>query len=213
MRKTHIFDFDGTLVNSMPTWIAKVMNILHTTGTPYPEDILKHIVTLGDAGTARYFRDVLGVPLSLDEMFVMMDEYALPRYSNEVPIKDGVIPYLKWLREQGCTIHVLTASPHKMVDPCLKRIGIYDWFGYVWSCDDFGTTKSNPDIYRQAAEKIGVAVSDCVFYDDSIAAIRTANQASMPTVGIFDDYARDYLPDMQKESGRFAFSMDELIGA
>lgn len=213
MRKTHIFDFDGTLVNSMPTWIAKVMNILHTTGTPYPEDILKHIVTLGDAGTARYFRDVLGVPLSLDEMFVMMDEYALPRYSNEVPIKDGVIPYLKWLREQGCTIHVLTASPHKMVDSCLKRIGIYDWFGYVWSCDDFGTTKSNPDIYRQAAEKIGVAVSDCVFYDDSIAAIRTANQASMPTVGIFDDYARDYLPDMQAESGRFAFSMDELIGA
>ena len=57
MLKTHIFDFDGTLVNSMPTWIAKVMNILHATGTPYPEDILKNIVTLGDAGTARYFRD------------------------------------------------------------------------------------------------------------------------------------------------------------
>jgi len=212
MLKTHIFDFDGTLVNSMPTWIAKVMNILHATGTPYPEDILKNIVTLGDAGTARYFRDEIGVPLSLEEMFAMMDAYALPRYRDEVPIKDGVIPYLKWLKEQGCTIHVLTASPHKMVDPCLKRLGIFDWFGNVWSTDDFGITKSDPDIYRQAAERIGVPLSDCAFYDDSIAAIRTANEAGIATVGIFDEYARPFLPDIQKESGRFAFSMGELIG-
>jgi len=212
MLKTHIFDFDGTLVNSMPTWIAKVMNILHATGTPYPEDILKNIVTLGDAGTARYFRDEIGVPLSLEEMFAMIDAYALRRYRGEVPIKDGVIPYLKWLKEQGCTIHVLTASPHKMVDPCLKRLGIFDWFGNVWSTDDFGITKSDPDIYRQAAERIGVPLSDCAFYDDSIAAIRTANEAGIATVGIFDEYARPFLPDIQKESGRFAFSMGELIG-
>ena len=211
MLKTHIFDFDGTLVNSMPTWSEKVLNILRTCGIPYPDDILRSIVTLGDAGTARYFRDVMGVPLSLEEMFAMMDAYALPRYRDEVPVKDGVIPYLRWLKEQGCTVHVLTASPHKMVDPCLKRLGIFDWFCNVWSTDDFGTTKSDPDIYRQAAARIGVPHTECAFYDDSIAAIRTANEAGMPTVGIFDEYARPFLPDMQKESGRFAFSMEELI--
>jgi len=211
MLKAHIFDFDGTLVDSMPTWIEKVLNILRTCKIDYTDDLLPHIVTLGDAGTARYFQEVLGVPLSLDEMFAMMDEYALPRYSNLVPVKEGVREYLEYLRSQGCSLNVLTASPHKMLDPCLKRLGIYDWFDNVWSCDDFGTTKSNPDIYLQAAARIGSAPEETVFYDDSLAAIRTAKQAGLPTVGIYDEYAAAFLSDMQRECGKFAFQMTELI--
>ena len=63
--------------------------------------------------------------------------------------------------------------------------------------------------------RIGVTLSEGGYSEylmpDSIAAIRTANEAGMPTVGIFDEYARPFLPDMQKESGHFAFSMEELI--
>ena len=42
MMKTHIFDFDGTLVDSMPTWTEKVLNILRTCNISYPDDILRH---------------------------------------------------------------------------------------------------------------------------------------------------------------------------
>ena len=211
MLNAHIFDFDGTLVDSMPTWIAKVLNILRTCNIPYDDDLLPKIVTLGDAGTARYFKDVMGIPLSLEEMYAMMDEYALPRYRDLIPIKEGVREYLTYLRAQGCSLNVLTASPHKMLDPCLKRLGIYDWFDNVWSCDDFGTTKSNPDIYLQAAARIGSVPEETVFYDDSLAAIRTANRAGLPTVGIYDEYAVASLPDLQRECGRFAFQMTELL--
>ena len=47
---------------------------------------------------------------------------------------------------------------------CLKRLSLYDLFDNVWSCEDFGTTKSDPEIYRMAAERIGTVARG--FFDD-----------------------------------------------
>lgn len=55
-----------------------------------------------------------------------------------------------------------------MLDPCLKRLGIWDLFDHVWSCDDFNTTKSDPQIYQLAAEKIGRRVDEIIFVDDNV---------------------------------------------
>ena len=168
MEISYLFDFDGTLVDSMPSWAEKVLNILRECGVDYPADIINIVTPLGDRGTAEYMRDVLGVPLSLEEIFRQMDEYALPKYRDEIVLKEGVREYLARLRDGGCTLHVLTASPHKMVDPCLKRLGIFGWFDNVWSTDDFGMVKSDTAIYRAAAERIGVDVSEAVFFDTSV---------------------------------------------
>ena len=151
MHSTYIFDFDGTLVDSMPYWAQKVLNILDDCGVRYPSDIIKIVTPLGDRGTAEYMRDTLGVPLPLEEIFRQMDAFALVKYRDVIEIKEGVREYLARLRAAGCTLHVLTASPHEMLDPCLKRIGIFDWFDHVWSCEDFGTSKSDPEIYKMAA--------------------------------------------------------------
>ena len=174
MHSTYIFDFDGTLVDSMPYWAQKVLGILDDCGVSYPADVIKIVTPLGDRGTAEYMRDALGVPLSLEEIFRQMDEFALVKYRDVIEIKEGVREYLARLRAAGCTLHVLTASPHKMVDPCLARLGIFDWFDNVWSTDDFGMVKSDTAIYRAAVEKIGVDVCDAVFFDDNLLAVQTA---------------------------------------
>jgi len=199
----YIFDFDGTLVDSMPYWSEKMLNILRTTNTPYPADVIKHITTLGDAGTAKYFRDDLHVPLTIEEMYAMMDAYALPKYRDVIGLKEGVRGYLAMLRETGCSLHVLTASPHKMVDPCLKRLGIYDWFGNVWSTDDFGMPKSNPAIYREAVRRIGAALPDAVFFDDNINAVKTARDAGLYTVGVYDATGEDFAEEMKTAANRY----------
>ena len=90
MHHTYIFDFDGTLVDSMPSWAEKVLSILRGCGVAYPSNIINIVTPLGDRGTADYMRDVLGVSLSLEEIFRQMDEYALPKYRDEIAIKDGV---------------------------------------------------------------------------------------------------------------------------
>ncbi len=199
----YMFDFDGTLVDSMPHWSEKMLNILRTTNTPYPADVIKRITPLGDIGTAKYFRDELHVPLTLDEMFVMMDDYALPKYRDIIGLKEGVRNYLTMLREHGCSLHVLTASPHKMVDPCLKRLGIFGWFGNVWSCDDFGTTKSDPQIYIEAVRRIGADIAGTVFFDDNIHAVKTSREAGLYTVGVYDPSGEDFTEEMKTAADRY----------
>ena len=210
MRHTYIFDFDGTLVDSMPSWAEKVLNILRECGVAYPSDIINTVTPLGDRGTAEYFRDALGVPLSLEEMFARMDAFALPKYRDEIGIKDGVREYLARLKAAGCTLHVLTASPHKMVDPCLRRLGIFDWFDNVWSTDDFGMVKSDTAIYRAAAERIGVDVSDAVFFDDNLTAIRTARAAGMHAVGVYDASSDALAEQIRGAADRYVYSLEEM---
>ena len=198
MKKAYVFDFDGTLVDSMPYWSEKMLNILRATKTPIPSDVIKIITPLGDKGTAKYFREILGVKLSDEEMYELMDEYALPKYRDEIPLKDGVKEYLIKSKEKGISLNVLTASPHKMLDPCLKRLGVYDLFDYVFSCDDFNMVKSNPEIYLKTCERIGVSVSNTVFFDDNLLACKTAKEAGLKVVGVYDKTGEDFAKELKK---------------
>ncbi len=194
----YLFDFDGTLVDSMPYWSEKMINILKKSNTDYPDDIIKTIATLGDKGAAQYFKDVLDVSFSLDEMFTMMDEYALPKYRDEIILKEGVFEYLSHLKDNGCSLNILTASPHKMLDPCLRRNGIYDMFDNVWSTDDFSMTKVNPEIYKEAAKRLGTKVDAVAFFDDNIGAVKTAAEAGMYTVAVYDESADAFTDELKK---------------
>ena len=208
--KIFIFDFDGTLVDSMPSWSAKMLNILKRTNTPYPADVVRRITVLGDMGTAKYFRDELHVPLTIDEMLEMMDEYALPKYRDEIQLKDGVREYLAGLRAKGGRLCVLTASPHKMVDPCLTRLGIFDWFEHVWTCEDFGKVKSDPTIYLDAAARLDAVPADAVFFDDNIGAVKTAASTGMCTVGVYDATGDGFIDEMRAAADYYVYNPGEL---
>lgn len=212
LKYTYIFDFDGTLVDSMSYWSQKMINILEEYDVDYPEDIIKIITPLGDIGTARYYREVLGVPLSDEEMLKIMDDYALPKYRDEIILKEGVYDYLQFLKGKGCSLNVLTASPHRMLDPCLKRNGIFDIFDNVWSCDDFGTTKSDVQIYTDAVSKIGSDISDTVFFDDNIGALKTAKSAGLTVVGVYDSSADEFTDEVKEMSDVYIKSFTELDG-
>lgn len=197
---TYIFDFDGTLVDSMPYWSQKMINILEKNNIKYPKEIIKIITPLGDLGTAKYFKEELGVNLSIEEMILQMDEYALPKYQNEIVLKKGVAEYLKTLKSCGCSLNVLTASPHKMLDPCLERNGIYGLFDNVWSCDDFNTTKSDVQIYKRAIGQIGGKESDTAFFDDNVVAVKTASAAGLYTVGVYDESGGEFTEQLKENS-------------
>lgn len=210
MKKYHIFDFDGTLVDSMPFWAEKMLNILNKAGVNYPKDIISTIATLGDVGSAKYFIDVFNVPFSEQQMFDMMDEFALPKYRDVITLKDGVKNTLLKLKSQGHSLNILTASPHKMLDPCLKRNCIYDLFDNVWSTDDFGKTKTNPEIYLSAVEKLGAKIENTIFFDDNINAIETAKTAGLITVGVYDESGKLFAEKMKSVAHKFIYSFNEL---
>lgn len=208
--KNYLFDFDGTLVDSMPTYVSMMLRILDENGIKYSDDIVKIITPLGYAGTAKYFVE-MGLDKPVDELIATMNSYALVAYRDKIGAKKNVIEALKSLKADGCGLHVLTASPHTMLDPCLKRLGIFDLFDNVWSCDDFSTTKADPEIYRMAAKRIGAPVNEIIFLDDNFNADKTAKEAGMIVYGVYDDSSAEFEDEMRRITDRYIMDFSELV--
>lgn len=207
---TYLFDFDGTLVDSMPSYVSVMLRILDENSITYGDDIVKIITPLGYKGTAAYFKK-LGIGLSEEEMISLMNKYAYNEYAYNILAKTNVISVLKELKAKGADLNVLTASPHSVLDPCLKRIGIYDLFTNVWSCDDFATTKADPDIYLRAAQRMGKAVEDVLFLDDNYNADKTAKSSGMKVCGVFDPSSEEYTDEIKSVSDHYIYDFSELL--
>lgn len=208
--KAYLFDFDGTLVDSMPNYGATMLRVLDENGISYGDDIIKIITPLGYIGTAEYFIK-MGLNRPRDEIIQIFTTYLQEEYGKRIPAKSNVISVLQELKSRGADLNVLTASPHTMLDPCLKRLGIYDLFTNVWSCDDFSTTKANPDIYRMAAEKIGLPVEEVLFLDDNYNADKTAKSAGMKVCGVYDDSSKEYTEEIKSVSDYYIYDFKELM--
>ena len=208
--KTYLFDFDGTLVDSMPTYVSAMLRILDDNHISYDSDIVKIITPLGVIGTAEYFIK-MGLDMPKEEIISLMKKYMLEAYLYHIPAKKNVISVLKELKLHGASINVLTASPHITLDACLKRLGIFDWFDNVWSCDDFKTTKSDPAIYKMAAKKIGVSVKDILFLDDNFNADKTAKTAGMLVCGVYDDSSKDFINEIKEIADYYIYDFSELL--
>ena len=207
---TYLFDFDGTLVDSMPTYVASMLRILDENGIPYEKDIVKIITPLGVKGTAEYFIE-LGVKKSLFEIVEDMKKYMLDGYFNVIPAKENVVSVLKELKRRGASLNVLTASPHITLDACLKRLELYDLFDNVWSCDDFCTTKADPEIYKMAAGKLNKNVSEVLFLDDNLNADQTAKKAGMKVCGVYDDSSKEYVNEIKAATDYYIYNFSELL--
>lgn len=211
MYQYYLFDFDGTLVDSMPTFCSCMLRILDENHITYPADITKTITPLGLNGTATYFIDVMGVKMDKIDLMKLMGDYLMDAYLHTIPAKEFVIDALKELKSRGASLNVLTASPHMTLDPCMKRLGMWELFDNVWSCDDFHTTKADPGIYTQVAEKLGAAVEQILFLDDNLNADLTAKKAGMPVCGVYDDSSKDFIDQMKAANDYYIYNFKELL--
>lgn len=206
----YLFDFDGTLVDSMPTYTEAFLRILRRFDIPISKDFVKIITPLGYGGAAKYVL-TLGVPMTEEEIVRDVGDFALEAYTQKIEAKPHVKETLEALKARGDELHVLTASPHMTLDPCLARNGLYSLFTNVWSCEDFGTTKADPAIYRMAAERIGKPVSEIIFLDDNYDADKTAKSAGMRVYGVFDESSREFAEDIRAITDRYITDFSELL--
>ena len=205
----YIFDMDGTLIDSMDAFGGAMIKFLEDNNIEYPYDIVKIITPRGFKGSAEYFL-TLGSKKSVPEMLEDFRDYMIEPYTKTIPEKEGVTETLLRLKKEGHALNVLTASPHVTLDPCLKRLGLYELIENVWSCDDFGIPKSNPEIYIESAKRLGTDVTNCIFIDDNVNAVKTAKAAGMHSWGIFDKSSEDYVDEMKEISEKYIYTFSEI---
>ena len=211
MSISYLFDFDGTLVDSMPTYVSAMLRILDENNIPYDNGIVKIITPLGLNGTAEYYINDLGLNIPKEQLVFLMKEYMLDAYFYTIPAKQNVISVLKELKRRGASLNVLTASPHITLDACLKRLGMWELFDNVWSCDDFNTTKADPNIYVMAAAKMQTSVENVLFLDDNLNADTVAKSAGMQVCGVYDDSSREYVAQIKAAADYYIYDFLELL--
>ena len=205
----YLFDFDGTLVDSMPTWSGVHVNALKNAGIPVPEDFVQTITPLGNYRASQHTIS-LGLETSLESYLDFVSKTLYEAYTTRIDLRGGVKEKLLELQNAGHSLNVLTASPHHYLDPCLQRQGIYDLFDNVWTIDDFGYTKAQTIIYAEAAQRLGTTVDRCVFVDDNATAVETARKAGMYTVGIYDETSKDFAPQLKAVSDLYIEDFSQI---
>ena len=165
----------------------------------------------GVAGTAEYFIKTFGLNTSIEDLVQAFKDNMANEYFYNISAKNHVIEVLKELKRRGASLNVLTASPHVTLDACLKRIGIFDLFDNVWSCDDYSTTKANPEIYKLVAKKLNADVKDVLFLDDNLNADMTAKSAGMKVCGVFDESSAEYVNQMKSICDFYIYDFNELL--
>lgn len=206
-----VFDFDGTIMDSMPDWAGKMLHLLDAHQVQYPADIIRTVTPLGDGGSARYFIDVLGLDMTPQAIQAELDAYALPKYRDSILPKAGVVSLLDALRSAGVPVCILTASPQHMIRPCLARNGLTEYFDFAWCCDDLGMKKNQTEIYAKTCAELGTLPENTLFFDDNLLALSTAAKAGMLSVGVYDDTSAADEEAIRAVTVRYLHSWDELL--
>lgn len=214
-KKIFLFDLDGTLVDSMPQWANKITAYLDQKGIEYPCDIVNKATPLGDRGIAELFIS-MGAKGTAEEIVEEMNAISIKAYENDILLKKGVKEFLQKASLQGISLNLLTASPHCMLIPCLKRNGVYDLFDNLWSCGDFGMKKSEPEIYFKVAEKLNAKVENITFFDDNVTAVKTGKEAGLFVVGVYDEFSLPYTEEIKSAANLYietfeGLSLDDIL--
>ena len=200
----YLFDFDGVLADSMPAWIGIHAGNLRQAGIPVPDDFVETITPLGNVLGIEYLLS-LGLKMTPQEYYEMAAQQHVHAYATQVQPKPYVAEALQRLKAQGFALHVLSANSRVCLEDCLNRWQLDRFFDHIWSTDDFGLPKTDPELFRQAAE-----VSQCTMVDDNIRAITTAKEAGLHTVGVYDETSRSTEPAMRQTAERYILDFSEL---
>ena len=188
MIKGAIFDFDGTLVDSMFIWDTFGEDYLRTLGKEPRENLTETFKTFTLEQAADYYRAHYGVTLSVGEIVDGVNEMVAEIYRTKVALKKGVLEFLRDLRSKGVKMCVATVTDRPIVEDVLKKLGIRDCFVEILTCAEVGYNKETPHIYRAALEVLGTKKNETVVFEDALHALMTAKNDGFTVAAVQDMY-------------------------
>ena len=155
--KGAIFDMDGTLLDSMPVWKRLTQRYLaqfdvHITDADYAV-----CEGFSQPQVAEYFlKRYPNLPLTQQQMLDGMDEMITSRYETIARPKDGVIDFLEGLRARGIKMAIATLTARRHAEKALIDRDMMKYFEFMLTIEDVGVPKYEPDIYLEAARRLGL---------------------------------------------------------
>jgi len=181
-----IFDMDGTLLDSEAVYIVALQDAAHTLGFELPLALCH--ATVGITGPQRnlMLQQHFGQGFDVAEFRGHFATSVQRQMSERVPIKAGVVELLDLLAARGLPLAVATSAARATAERNLGRAGLLERFTALATRDDVEHPKPAPDLYLEAARRLGVAPGACVAFEDSNVGIVAAHAAGMRAVMVID---------------------------
>lgn len=203
MLKAVIFDMDGVLIDSEPIHFETDVNVLKKMGIDLSFDFYKQFIGTPMRNIWTRIREKYNISLSVDEL-IDLSEIEKKRIIEETGYREikGVANLVKDISDNGYLLAVASSSPYDYIQTVTKAININQYFVEILSGEHFENPKPAPDIFIEAAKRLGVNPDECLVIEDSKNGVTAAKAAEMvclgfvnPSSGDQDISAADYLTE------------------
>ena len=181
-----IFDFDGTLFDSMHVWKGIKYNFFESIGIKLTKDD-------EEAFKGLFLRELFCLAIerfnlkyTYEELLSMLFEYIKGRYLNETEPKNDIIEFLDKLKSKGVKMGIATATGETALVAVLEKYGMLHYFTPIYSTYTVGASKTEPKVYDVVLNELGTEKETTWVFEDALYVAKTAKANGYNVVGIYD---------------------------
>jgi HAD superfamily hydrolase (TIGR01509 family) len=178
-----VFDLDGVLVQSEEVWddVRRALAAEHD--VPWPPDATTAMMGMSSIEWSRHMQREIGVPLEAEEISRDVVRRLEERYRESPPWIDGALDAVERIGARW-PLGLATSSNREIIDLVLERGGLGERFRVTVSSEEVGAGKPAPDVYLEAASRLGAEAGRCAAIEDSTNGLLSARAAGMRVIAI-----------------------------
>ena len=183
MFKGVIFDFDGTLVDTLWAYSLADIEFLKTVGGDF--ELISHDEFVG--GGVRYFVESIMSKLNItdrsaQELIELNDKIFLDIADDNIEIFPKMLTLMKDLHKRGIPMAVSSGSSQWIIETIAEKTGVIKYIDKLYSSELVEYDKPEPDIYLHAAKELGLKPEECLVFEDTSTGFRSAIRAGMKCI-------------------------------
>lgn len=209
--KACLFDMDGTLLDSMHIWKEIDIAFLGRFGLELPKNFQNEIEGMSFTETAQYVKKQYHIPLSVEEIINTWNEMAFQKYANEIFFKEGAFEFVKQLKQKGIRTAICTSNSRELVNAVEAHLGFGAYFDTIVTSCEVGAGKPAPDVYLEAARRVGIEPKACMVFEDIVPGLMAGKNAGMKLCAVEDTFSIDQREEKKKLADYYIENYFELL--
>ena len=178
-----VFDLDGLILDTEELWDEVREGLVHERGGRWTDRAQADMMGMSSTEWSRYMHEELGVADPPEEISREVVRRMLDRYTERLPLIDGAVEAVEKVAARW-PLGLASSSNRELIDRALEVSGLDQFFRVTVSSEEVARGKPAPDVYVEAARRLGFAPEDATAIEDSASGIRSADAAGMLVVAI-----------------------------
>jgi len=181
--KAVIFDLDGLLLDSESAWDGGRRELAAEHGIEWPDGATEAMLGMSAPEWSRHMHDEVGVPLEPQEISDRVVAHVLERYERELPLLPGAEAAVERVARRW-PLGLASSSNKEVIDKVMATSGWGEVFQTWVSSEEVARGKPSPDVFLEAARRLGIDAADGAGVEDSHNGILAARAAGLRTIAI-----------------------------